>query len=69
MIGAALLVVVTGVARGILFGRITTLEALSSPYGFGVAGVDSGNSDRLRNRRSSHRAGGSQPRPRERYVA
>lgn len=33
MIGAALLVVVTGVARGILFGRITTLEALGRPYG------------------------------------
>lgn len=33
MIGAALLVVVTGVARGILFGRITTLDALGRPYG------------------------------------
>lgn len=33
MISAALLVVVTGVARGILFGRITTLEALGRPYG------------------------------------
>ena len=33
MIGAALLVVVTGLARGILFGPIVTLEALSRPYG------------------------------------
>lgn len=33
MIGAALLVVITGLARGILFGPIVTLEALSRPYG------------------------------------
>jgi uncharacterized membrane protein len=33
MIGAALLVVVTGLARGILFGPIGTLEALARPYG------------------------------------
>jgi uncharacterized membrane protein len=33
MIGAALLVVVTGLARGIFFGPIGTLEALSRPYG------------------------------------
>jgi putative copper export protein len=33
MIGAALLVVVTGLGRGILFGPIVTLEALGQPYG------------------------------------
>ncbi len=33
MIGAALLVVVTGLARGIVFGPIVSLEALSRPYG------------------------------------
>jgi uncharacterized membrane protein len=33
MIGAALLVILTGLARGILFGPVVTLEALSRPYG------------------------------------
>jgi uncharacterized membrane protein len=31
MIGAALLVILTGLARGILFGPVVTLEALSRP--------------------------------------
>lgn len=33
MIGAALLVIVTGLVRGIVFGPVMTLEALSRPYG------------------------------------
>lgn len=33
MIGAALLVVVTGLLRGIIFGPITSLDALGRPYG------------------------------------
>jgi uncharacterized membrane protein len=33
MIGAALLVILTGLARGIFFGPVVTLEALSRPYG------------------------------------
>ncbi len=33
MIGAALLAAVTGLARGTLFGQITTLQALGRPYG------------------------------------
>lgn len=33
MIGAALLVILTGLARGTFFGPVVTLEALSRPYG------------------------------------
>jgi uncharacterized membrane protein len=33
MIGAALLVIVTGLVRGVVFGPVATLEALSRPYG------------------------------------
>lgn len=33
MIGAALLVILTGLARGIIFGPVTSLEALTRPYG------------------------------------
>lgn len=34
MIGAALVAAVTGLIRGVVFGPITSLDALVSPYGF-----------------------------------